>query len=69
MMPLFGLPEKDGFNHIYIKYLFDSNDILNYKKGNWEITKFYGIDENNIIYFSSKESGSIYSCLQSLFKR
>ena len=54
--------EKDGFNHIYIKYLFDSNDIQ-ITKGNWEITKFYGVDENKIIYFSSKESGSIYSAL------
>ena len=41
--------EKDGFNHIYIKYLFDSNDVQ-ITKGNWEITKFYGIDENNIIF-------------------
>tara|TARA_B100001287_G_scaffold242447_1_gene217893 strand:- start:829 stop:2592 length:1764 start_codon:yes stop_codon:yes gene_type:complete len=54
--------EKDGFNHIYLKSLKGKKDIQ-ITKGNWEITNFYGIDDNNIIYFSSNESGSIYSSL------
>jgi dipeptidyl-peptidase-4 len=49
--------EKSGFNHIYLKDL-DGNE-SQITKGAWEVTKFHGIDENNIIYFSSKESGSI----------
>ena len=54
--------EKDGFNHIYIKPMKGMRDIQ-ITKGNWEVTKFYGVDDNNIIYFSSNESGSIYSSL------
>ena len=54
--------EKDGFNHIYIKSMKGMRDIQ-ITKGNWEVTKFYGVDDNNIIYFSSNESGSIYSSL------
>ena len=54
--------EKDGFNHIYIKSLKGKEDIQ-ITRGNWEITNFYGVDDNNTIYFSSNESGSIYSSL------
>ena len=51
--------EKDGFNHIY---LYDNNGKLKNQvtKGNWEITKYYGLDEKTkIIFYQSVENGSI----------
>ncbi len=51
--------EKDGFNHIY---LYDKNGklIRQITKGNWEVTKYYGLNkENNQIYYQSVENGSI----------
>ena len=50
--------EKSGYNHIYIRDFFYNYEVQ-ITKGNWEVTKFHGIDENDNIYFSSKESGSI----------
>ncbi|WPR72549.1 S9 family peptidase [Flavobacterium sp. NG2] len=52
--------EKDGFNHIY---LYDkAGKLINQvTKGNWEVTKFYGFDENaNTVFYESVEKGSIY---------
>ena len=51
--------EKDGFNHIY---LYDKAGKLKNQvtKGNWEVTNYYGFDENNkTIYYESVENGSI----------
>lgn len=51
--------EKDGFNHIYY---FDKTGKLKNQvtKGNWEITKFYGLDEKtNTLFYQSTENGSI----------
>ena len=51
--------EKDGFNHIYH---YDKNGKLinQITKGNWEITNYYGYDENtNRIFYQSVENGSI----------
>ncbi|MBC7642566.1 MAG: S9 family peptidase [Flavobacterium sp.] len=51
--------EKDGFNHIY---LYDKNGKLinQITKGNWEITKYYGLDEKTkTIFYQSVENGSI----------
>ena len=51
--------EKDGFNHIY---LFDNTGKLKNQitKGNWEVTKYYGLDEKTkTIYYQSTENGSI----------
>lgn len=51
--------EKDGFNHIY--YYDKMGKLKNQvTKGNWEITKFYGIDEKtNTVFYQSTENGSI----------
>ena len=51
--------EKDGFNHIY---LYDKTGKLinQVTKGNWEITKYYGLDEKTkTIFYQSTENGSI----------
>ena len=53
--------EKDGFNHIYLKYLNGNERQIT--KGEWEVTKFHGIDQDNNIYYSSNKSGSINSCM------
>ena len=51
--------EKDGFNHIY---LYDnSGKLINQvTKGNWEVTKYYGLDEKTkTIFYQSVENGSV----------
>jgi dipeptidyl-peptidase 4 len=51
--------EKDGFNHIY---LYDNTGKLKNQvtKGNWEVTKYYGLDEKTkTVYYQSVENGSI----------
>jgi dipeptidyl-peptidase-4 len=51
--------EKDGWNHIY---LYNSNGKLKNQvtKGNWEVTNYYGFDEDsNRIYYQSTENGSV----------
>jgi dipeptidyl-peptidase 4 len=51
--------EKDGFNHIY---LYDNaGKLINQvTKGNWEVTKYYGLDEKTkTIFYQSVENGSI----------
>ena len=51
--------EKDGFNHIYH---YDKTGKLKNQltKGNWEVTKFYGMDEKtNTVFYQSTENGSI----------
>ena len=51
--------EQDGFNHIY--HYNKSGSLINQvTKGNWEVTNFYGIDENRKkVYYQSVEDGSI----------
>lgn len=51
--------DKDGFNHIY--YYDKTGKLKNQvTKGNWEITKFYGLDEKtNTVFYQSTENGSI----------
>lgn len=51
--------EKDGFNHIY-HYSKEGKLISQVTKGDWEVTKYYGFNENaNTIYYQSTENGSI----------
>lgn len=51
--------EKDGFNHIYL-YGEDGNLMSQITKGDWEVTKYYGYDQNeDKIYYQSTENGSI----------
>ncbi|MFD2726935.1 S9 family peptidase [Hyunsoonleella rubra] len=51
--------EKDGFNHIY--HYSKKGDLINQvTKGNWEVTEYYGYDEdNNTVFYQSTENGSI----------
>ena len=50
--------EKDGYNHIYLRN-FDGSEIQ-LTKGNWEVTKFHGVDSDKMkFYFTSTEDGSI----------
>tara|TARA_R110002012_G_scaffold111393_1_gene256341 strand:- start:2567 stop:4732 length:2166 start_codon:yes stop_codon:yes gene_type:complete len=51
--------EKDGFKHIYL-YNVDGKLMNQVTKGPWEVTKFYGYDQNeDLIYYQSTENGSI----------
>ncbi|HLW31852.1 MAG TPA: S9 family peptidase [Aequorivita sp.] len=65
----FWTSEKDGWNHIY---QFDKNgkQISQVTKGPWEVTRFYGFDQNTgRVYYQSTENGNInrdvYSVLPS----
>ncbi|GGG35939.1 peptidase S9 [Croceivirga lutea] len=51
--------EKDGYNHIYL-YDQDGNLMNQITQGDWEVTDYYGYDqENDRIYYQSVENGSI----------
>lgn len=51
--------EKDGYNHIY-HYDEDGNLVNQITKGPWEVTKYYGYDQNeDKVYYQSTENGSI----------
>ena len=49
--------EQDGWNHVYL-YNMDGSLERQLTKGNWEVTNFYGVDENNglIYYQAAKKS-------------
>ncbi|APQ16888.1 S9 family peptidase [Maribacter hydrothermalis] len=51
--------EKDGWNHIYL-YNEDGKQMNQITKGEWEVTSYYGYDQNeDKIYYQSTENGSI----------
>ncbi|MFC4095143.1 S9 family peptidase [Euzebyella saccharophila] len=51
--------EKDGYNHIYL-YDQDGKLMNQITKGPWEVTRYYGYDQNeDRIYYQSTENGSI----------
>lgn len=51
--------EKDGFNHLYL-YNIKGELIRQLTKGNWEITKLYGLSEKDgTIYYQSTESSPL----------
>ncbi|WP_405384345.1 S9 family peptidase [Maribacter sp. LLG6340-A2] len=51
--------EKDGWNHIYL-YGEDGTLMNQITKGQWEVTNYYGYDQNeDKIYYQSTENGSI----------
>ncbi len=51
--------EKDGYNHIYL-YDDEGKLINQLTKGEWEVTNYYGYDQNeDSVYYQSTESGSI----------
>ncbi|MAU71772.1 MAG: S9 family peptidase [Pseudozobellia sp.] len=51
--------ETDGYNHIYL-YDQDGNLMNQVTKGPWEVTNYYGYDQNeDRVYYQSTENGSI----------
>ena len=58
--------EKDGFNHIY--WYSKEGKLLNQvTKGAWEVTNFYGVNENiKTIFYQSVEDGSINRTIYSI---
>lgn len=65
----FWTSERDGWNHIY-QYDKDGKLLNQVTKGPWEVTTFYGFDQNTgRVYYQSTENGSInrdvYSILPS----
>lgn len=49
------LSEKSGFNHIYL-YTMDGKSKKQLTKGNWPVTEFYGVDEENgRVYYQAAE--------------
>ncbi|MEM6515783.1 MAG: S9 family peptidase [Bacteroidota bacterium] len=58
--------EKDGFNHIY--HYDNSGKLINQvTDGDWEVTNYYGFDEDNkLIFYQSTEDGSINRTVSSI---
>ena len=58
--------EKDGFNHLY--HFKKSGELKKQiTSGNWEVTNFYGIDEENkTLFYQSVEDGSINRTIYSV---
>ncbi len=51
--------ERDGYNHLYL-YAADGALLSQITKGAWEVTSYYGYDQNeDRIYYQSTENGSI----------
>ncbi len=51
--------EHDGYNHLYL-YGRDGKLINQITKGPWEVTRFFGYDQNeDKVYYQSTENGSI----------
>lgn len=65
----FWTSERDGWNHIY-QYDRNGKLLSQVTKGPWEVTKFYGFDQNTgRVFYQSTEEGSVnrgvYSILPS----
>jgi len=55
----FWTSERDGYNHIYY-FSGDGKEKNQITKGNWDVTKFFGINsKTDELYYSSVENGSI----------
>ena len=51
--------EKDGWNHIYL-YSMDGKEVRQITKGKWEVTNFYGYDqEKERLFFQSTETSPL----------
>ncbi|MDA3780271.1 MAG: S9 family peptidase [Bacteroidales bacterium] len=58
--------EKDGYNHLYL-YNINGKLISQITNGKWDVTGFYGIDEeNNTIYYSSVEESPLNTAIYSI---
>ena len=62
----FGVSEQDGFRHIY-QYHINGTIFKQITKGNWDITNFYGYDENSkTIYYQSAETSPLQRDIYSI---
>ncbi|MEA3451363.1 MAG: S9 family peptidase, partial [Bacteroidota bacterium] len=53
------LSERDGYKHLYL-YKTDGTFVRQITKGDWDVTKFYGFDQNKgLFYYQSAEESSI----------
>ena len=51
--------EKDGYNHIYL-FQINGKERRQITKGKWDVTNFYGFDEDNkVLYYQSNESSPL----------
>jgi dipeptidyl-peptidase-4 len=50
--------EKDGYNHIY-HFNEDGKLKRQITKGNWEVTEFYGLDDEGFLYYQAAEKSPI----------
>ncbi len=58
--------ERDGFQHLYY-YNIDGTLKNQITKGNWDVVKYYGIDEkNNKLFYQSGADGSINKTVYSI---
>ncbi|WP_462281510.1 S9 family peptidase [Salinivirga cyanobacteriivorans] len=54
------MSERDGYNHIY-KYNTTNKELTQVTQGNFDVTNYYGYDEeNDMVFYSSTEEGAIY---------
>lgn len=56
--------EQNGYNHIYA-LTFDGKSRA-VTSGNWDVIDCYGIDDKNVVYFSSAEAGAIYKSIHKI---
>lgn len=53
------LNDKDGYRHIY-QHRMDGTVARQVTKGKWDVTAFYGVDENKgVVYYQSTESSPL----------
>lgn len=58
--------EKDGYNHLYL-YQLNGKLVRQITKGNWEVTRFVGLDEqNDVLYYLSTEGSPLDRHLYSI---
>tara|TARA_B100001741_G_C16552517_1_gene600193 strand:+ start:1325 stop:3472 length:2148 start_codon:yes stop_codon:yes gene_type:complete len=54
--------EKSGFNHIYLVNL-ENGQGQQVTTGNWEVTKYHGMNQDNKVFYTSNEEGVINKSL------
>lgn len=53
------MTDRDGYNHLYL-YDMQGKLLNQITQGEWEVTKFYGLDEkNNTLYYQSTEGNHL----------
>lgn len=58
--------EKSGYNHLYL-YDLQGREVRPLTEGEWDVQRFFGIDENQgLVYFSSHETSPLRNHLYSV---